>query len=414
MGGQVGTAASGDRLRHIISAEMAAALRPQLRDIAREMAREIEIRVPEYARISDSGYAQMVLLGSDRTLSDFISSVSDNQVPVTARATDVFEMIGRGEARLGRSLDALHAAMHIGAEVIWRRLSECCMRLGMSDQKLCQLAEALLLHFRQNTSAAAEGYAAARTRLADEVHRRQRHLLELLLSDPPVSPDAVAKVASAAKWKIPETVAVVVLRDRGTDDFSSLDLPTEILVDLSRSEPCLVVPDPGKRGRTRTLDLALRGWMAVVGPPLPVADAAKSLRWARQAIALAERGLIRSAGVIHCVDHLSTLVIFQNEELIDTLATLRLAPLGHLRPVQRDRLAETLLAWLQAGGDAGEVAAQLHIHPQTVRYRLRQLHELFGERLRDPDVRLQLEVVLRARQLSVGAHPPTVQAPLPV
>src|SRR5689334_16443671 len=102
MGGQFGTAAAGDRLRHIISAEMAAALRPQLRDIAREMAREIEIRVPEYARISDSGYAQMVLLGSDRTLSDFISSVSDNQVPVTARATDVFEMIGRGEARLGR------------------------------------------------------------------------------------------------------------------------------------------------------------------------------------------------------------------------------------------------------------------------------------------------------------------------
>lgn len=399
MGGQVETSAA-DRLRQIISPEIAAALRPQLRDIAREMAREIEVRVPEYARIADSGYSQMVLLGSDRTLIDFISSVSGSEIPVTAPAVEVFEMIGRGEARLGRSLETLHAAMHVGAEVIWRRLSECCMRFGMSDQKLCQLAEALLLHFRQNTSAAAEGYAAARTRLSDEVHRRQRHLLELLLSDPPVSPEAVAKVARAAKWKIPETVAVVVLRDRGADDFSSLDLPAEILVDLSRSEPCLVVPDPGKRGRARTLDLALRGWMAVVGPPLPLPDAAKSLRWARQAIALAERGVIRGAGqVIHCVDHLSTLVIFQNEDLIDTVAELRLAPLAHLRPVQRDRLAETLLAWLQAGGDAGEVAAKLHIHPQTVRYRLRQLHELFGERLRDPDVRLQLEVVLRARQL---------------
>lgn len=274
------------------------------------------------------------------------------------------------------------------------------MGLGMTDQKLCQLAEALLQHFRQNASAAAEGYAAARNRLSDEVHRRQRHLLDLLLSDPPVSPEAVAKVASAAKWKVPETVAVVVLRDRGGDDFSTLDLPAEILVDLSRSDPCLVVPDPGNRGRARTLELALRGWMAVIGPPLPVADAAKSLRWARQAIALAERGVIRGSGVIQCVDHLSTLVIFQNEELIGTLAELRLAPLNQLRPVQRDRLAETLLAWLQAGGDAGDVAARLHIHPQTVRYRLRQLHELFGDRLRDPDVRLQLEVVLRARELA--------------
>jgi hypothetical protein len=403
MGGLVEVPAAG-HLRKIISADMAAALRPYLRDIAREMAREIEIRVPEYARISDSGYAQMVLLGSERTLQDFISSVSDAEVPVTGPAAEVFEMIGRGEARLGRGLDTLHNAMHVGAEVIWRRLSECCMRLGMSDQKLCRLAEALLAHFRQNATAAAEGYAAARTRLSDEVHRRQRHLLELLLSDPPVSPEAVAKVAAAAKWRIPETVAVVVLRDRGNDDFSALELPTEILVDLSRSEPCLVVPDPARRDRSRTLDLALRGCMAVVGPPLPVADAAKSLRWARQAITLAERGVIRGAGVIHCVDHLSTLVIFQNEDLIDTLAELRLAPLSDLRPVQRDRLAETLLAWLQAGGDAGEVAAQLHIHPQTVRYRLRQLHELFGDRLKDPDVRLQLEVVLRARQLSGAAR----------
>jgi DNA-binding PucR family transcriptional regulator len=36
------------------------------------------------------------------------------------------------------------------------------------------------------------------------------------------------------------------------------------------------------------------------------------------------------------------------------------------------------------------------VHPQTVRYRLGRLRELYGERLDDPDQRFQLELALRA------------------
>ncbi|MGH2714951.1 MAG: helix-turn-helix domain-containing protein, partial [Thermoleophilaceae bacterium] len=38
-------------------------------------------------------------------------------------------------------------------------------------------------------------------------------------------------------------------------------------------------------------------------------------------------------------------------------------------------------------------------HPQTVRYRLARLRELFGERLDEPDGRFELELALRARRL---------------
>ena len=64
-----------------------------------------------------------------------------------------------------------------------------------------------------------------------------------------------------------------------------------------------------------------------------------------------------------------------------------------------DRLAETLLAWLQHGCNANEVAVRVHVHPQTVRYRLRQVDELFGGQLRDPDRRFELEIALRTRQM---------------
>ena len=42
---------------------------------------------------------------------------------------------------------------------------------------------------------------------------------------------------------------------------------------------------------------------------------------------------------------------------------------------------------------------RLHIHPQTARYRLRQLQLLFGDALHEPDARFELEIALRAERL---------------
>ena len=92
-------------------------------------------------------------------------------------------------------------------------------------------------------------------------------------------------------------------------------------------------------------------------------------------------------------------MIFADEELVRTLAATRLDPLRRLRPAQQQTLSETLLCWLQSGGNAREVARRLHVHPQTARYRMRQLTLLFGEELHEPDARFELEIALRAEQL---------------
>jgi len=63
----------------------------------------------------------------------------------------------------------------------------------------------------------------------------------------------------------------------------------------------------------------------------------------------------------------------------------------------RARLTETLYAWLTEQGRLAPVAARLGIHPQTVRYRLARLRELFGDALEHPDQRFWLELALRAR-----------------
>jgi len=240
----------------------------------------------------------------------------------------------------------------------------------------------------------AQGYAEARTQAAGD---RQRRLLGTIVADPPPRAELVASLARAAGWVLPARVAVVVLGERRPQE--ALLLPPGVLADWTGPEPCLLVPDPDGPGRQAAIDRALRGRPAAIGPSVPLARAAMSLRWARHALTLARAGVI-PAGPVRCDQHLSTLLILADEDLAAALRGSRLAALDRLRPGPRDRIAETLLAWLQLGENAAEVAQRIHVHPQTVRYRLRQITELFGDQLRDPDCRFELQLALRIRTLS--------------
>lgn len=48
------------------------------------------------------------------------------------------------------------------------------------------------------------------------------------------------------------------------------------------------------------------------------------------------------------------------------------------------QLLATLLAHLSNSFDVTQTAEQLHVHPNTVRYRLKQIEELMGISLSDP------------------------------
>jgi DNA-binding PucR family transcriptional regulator len=54
-----------------------------------------------------------------------------------------------------------------------------------------------------------------------------------------------------------------------------------------------------------------------------------------------------------------------------------------------------MLAWLETRGSAPALAARLGKHAQTVRYRLRRLHEIFGDDLNDAERCFEIYLVLR-------------------
>ncbi|MER6512433.1 helix-turn-helix domain-containing protein [Nonomuraea sp. NPDC001636] len=383
-----------------LPADLVRTLKAGIGKVSAEVIEEIQTRIPEYARPADEIYIKVVKMAVEEAIDGFLDRIENPGAPFDA---EPFRMIGKGEAAEGRNLEPLQTAMRLGARVCWRRLTEIADPLGLTPQTLYDLGEAIFVWLDRLADAAAQGFDEARAHAAGELERRRNRLLDLLLSRPPAPPEAVADLARAAGWRLPRTVAGVALDDRhGT--YRAPALPPDVLGGLERPAPCLLVPDPDGPGQAQLLDHALRGHRAAIGPAVPLAAAATSLRWAREALELSRRGVL-PRGLLRCADHMATLVVFKDEELVGAMAQARLAPLAHLRPAQQDRLAETLLAWLRHGRGAGEVAARLHVHPQTVRYRLRQLEELYGDQLADPDVRFELEIVLRARQALIAAGP---------
>ena len=383
-----------------ICAEDVRELMPDLDRMAEEMIEAIQCGVPEYARPLDDTYRASVRHAVTHAVHEFVARLVDPSAPHD-RAAGVFRNIGRNEASEGRSLEPLQNALRLGARVAWRRLGQRAARGAMDSRVLAAMGEAIFLFLDELAGACAQGYAEATAEVAGEMERRRRRLLDLIVVDPPASQDAIADLARAARWALPRQVAALALEQRSHDYPGPLPaLPPDVLIDLTRRDPCALVPDPDGPGRAQVIERGLRGWTGAVGPAVPLDRASSSLRWARQALALAKRGMAAApAGIVRCAGQLSTLAIFADEELVRTLAATRLEPVRRLRPAQRETLSETLLCWLQSGGNAREVARRLHIHPQTARYRLRQLQSLFGDALQEPDARFELEIALRARRL---------------
>jgi DNA-binding PucR family transcriptional regulator len=130
-------------------------------------------------------------------------------------------------------------------------------------------------------------------------------------------------------------------------------------------------------------------------------DAAVSFDRAREVLRLAREGAIQERGGLLLAErHNLSLLLGADRRLTRDVADRALAPLEGETELSRDRLRATLDAWLRHRGRTETVARALHVHPQTVRYRLARLRELFGARLDDPDGRFELELALRSRVLA--------------
>jgi DNA-binding PucR family transcriptional regulator len=153
----------------------------------------------------------------------------------------------------------------------------------------------------------------------------------------------------------------------------------------------LLVPDV----RRTVLLEQLGQYDAVVGPTVPWLEVRTSYDRVERALGLPGLdGTDRVDGLLDTDDVLVDLVVHADPAARAALRARALAPLDGVRPDTAARLEETLRAWLLHQGRREEVAAALFVHPQTVRYRMGRVRELWGDALGDPEVVRELVVAL--------------------
>ena len=365
---------------------LAAALRPALDPLVDEVIAVVEASVPAYRGVLERN----VRPGVRQALDGFLELVGGGDEPQLP-ARDVYVAFGRGEFRAGRTLDALLGAYRAGAQVAWRGLAAAGDAAGVDPRSLYRLAEAIFAYIDEISAASAEGFALEQSRAAGEEQERRRRLVELLLREPQPPPSAIEAAAREAGWTLPASLAVLAFAGERPPQAAAR-LPADVLLARVEGVDWALVPDPAAPGRRAQLARAVEDARAVLGPAVAPTQAARSARRARIGLRIPGLG---GSGLVIADEHLLELLLEADEELAADLAAARLAPLDHLPARTRERLLETLSAWLDAHGEARPAAERLHVHVQTVRYRLGQLRELFGEALDDPRARLELALAIR-------------------
>lgn len=397
-----------------IDEQVVRVLRDLLPSVAAETVAAVVHEVPSYTGALSGQMGDNIEAAVEMALGGFLKLASGNRgsdpsTPLGPTREGAYAL-GRGEARSGRSMDALLAAYRVGARVAWRELSAAAAEAGVGAGTMAQFAELVFAYIDELSAASAAGH---RDELSTTGRVRQRYLERLgqhLLAG--ASAEVLTASAERADWPAPRTLTAVLLpaaQVRGAVSLLSQDtlqvgedLPGQ---DSEAAELSLLLV-PHVDGRDRALLMrVLHGRSAVVGPPRPWTLARTSYQRAVRTLGLV--GAARTSGrPVDTEEHLADLVVGADPDALGDLRTAVLAPLGGLRPGTALRLAETLRSWLLHQGRREAVAADLHVHAQTVRYRMAQVRELYGARLDDPRTVLDLVLALHGADGPAAAGTP--------
>ncbi|OBF09276.1 transcriptional regulator [Mycobacterium sp. ACS4054] len=241
--------------------------------------------------------------------------------------------------------------------------------------------------------------------------RRVQQLLGLIDGEPDVG--AVASELGLAA----DGVAALVGWDTADADAGAarqVRLPDVMALSASAFRPDAQVASRGSRiyvllpqTQTRSATSWVRGTIAgmrtELGMQLRAAVAAPVTGLAGIAAARAELDRVLDSAARHPISmpQVTSLAEARTTVLLDEILGLvgreeRLADprIVDLR-AREPALADTLRVYLDSFGDIAAAARSLHVHPNTVRYRVRRIERLLSTSLADPEVRLLFSLSLR-------------------
>ena len=209
-------------------------------------------------------------------------------------------------------------------------------------------------------------------------------LLRLPLSGPYVV--IAAECPTLGKQALPGISAKL----RSIDIFSAWRLLPDIQVGIAQI--------PSSSTRDTMLELIERQAIKRVGvsPQFhELTNTAQALRYAR--VAMNARSS-KNGGVTVFDNSVLAVAAVSAPEVTKKVATVILCQFDDLPSEEKDVLFDTFRAWLANKGSVTDAAAQLHVHPNTVRHRLHRIERYTGRSLGVPDELAEMCLAFEVRE----------------
>jgi PucR C-terminal helix-turn-helix domain len=341
----------------------------------------IREEIPEFRRVPMEALARAIRGNVQRAL----TALRDLRPPTDAELEQA-AAIGRERAEQGLTVDAVLHAYRISISSVWSRFGEVARERGADVASVLAFSETLWLWADAVMDIVAAAHREVELEQArEEQQRRDAFVLALLtgtLSAAELRRDSATHGLDADCDHVPfraraggHRVAAALAGDGGL--VITLDR------DLAGIAPRRPAPVPGVA--------------CGVGPPARLPDVASSFAVASRALQTAVA--FGQEGTFSLADLSIRPAILADEPLGDAFAARYLEPLDALGRMGVE-LDTTLRAWFDQEMRIEETARVLHVHPNTLRHRLRRFEEVTGTTLRDPRHLVELWWALERRRLA--------------
>jgi hypothetical protein len=353
----------------------------------------IREEVPDFRRLPASTLARAVRGNVGRAL----AALRDLRPP-TKDELERAAAVGRERAEQGLSVDAVLHAYRISISAVWSRFGELARERGASVTSVLAFSETLWLWGDAVMEVVGTAHREVELQLArEEQQRRDAFVLAVLLG----TIDAAELSRESAGYGLDPDREYVAFRARARDGGGP---PRRLQAELTTAL------DHDLVGLATEPAAPLPGVVVGVGPParlaaLPTAFAMAS-RALQTALAFGQEGTFSLA------DLSIRPAILSDEALGEAFTGRHLEPLAQLGRLGAE-LEDTLRVYLEQEMRIEETAKALHVHPNTLRHRLRRFEETTGANLRRPADIIELWWALERRRLGRTAPAPPAPARSP-
>jgi PucR-like helix-turn-helix protein len=340
-------------------------------EVAQQMVESFRSEIAGYRRLPNPVIAKQIFDVARRNVELCFDSIAAGVSPTRAEL-EPFMASARDRASEGMPLEDLLHAYRLGGRLGWQAIVKVALP---EEQSSLIAAAALVMRYIDDVSAAvAQAYLEERQQVVSEEERATRDLFEAIIRDAALDRRLEA-LAQHRGFALLDAYHPFVVRSPGSGSRRHADLASAL-----RRDGILALTEGDRVGGLLTpeqqpLVAGLPG-LHVVGDPIPRSELSHAMDEVRTVAELAEAN--EMTGSVDPRDFLLELLLLAAPRHASAISRRTLSPLQNGDRARSAELLATLDAFVGQDLDRRGTAERLHIHPNTLDYRLRQIRELTG------------------------------------